>query len=124
MDIGGAGEAKDEDAALLQKTTVMTVIPDTSMTVTMDVDELDIAYYEPGQKADILVDALPNQSFTAVVEEVSAVGKNSGGNFLIVIFNIPDVDILCDGDLDLPVIGCQCIQCPAAGIDTFSDRKV
>ena len=80
MDIGGAGEAKDEDAALLQKTTVMTVIPDTSMTVTMDVDELDIAYYEPGQKADILVDALPNQSFTAVVEEVSAVGKNSGGN--------------------------------------------
>lgn len=80
MDMGGAGEAKDEDAALLQKTTVMTVIPDTSMTVTMDVDELDIAYYEPGQKADILVDALPNQSFTAVVEEVSAVGKNSGGN--------------------------------------------
>ena len=80
MDIGGASEAKDEDAALLQKTTVMTVIPDTSMTVTMDVDELDIAYYEPGQKADILVDALPNQSFTAVVEEVSAVGKNSGGN--------------------------------------------
>ena len=80
MDVGGAGEQKNEEAALLQKTTVLSVIPDTSMTVTMDVDELDIAYYEPGQKADILVDALPNQSFSAVVEEVSAIGKNSGGN--------------------------------------------
>ena len=77
---GDAGEEKNEEPALLQKTTVLSVIPDTSMTVTMDVDELDIAYYEPGQKADILVDALPNQSFSAVVEEVSAIGKNSGGN--------------------------------------------
>ena len=84
LDIGGyamgSGEEKNEEPALLQKTTVLSVIPDTSMTVTMDVDELDIAFYEPGQKADILVDALPNQSFSAVVEEVSAVGRNSGGN--------------------------------------------
>ena len=59
---------------------VLSVIPDNSMTVTMEVDELDIAYYEPGQKADILVDALPGRSFTAEVEEVAAVGKNTGGN--------------------------------------------
>ena len=50
------------------------------MTVTMSVDELDIPYYELGQKADVQVDALPNRSFSAVVEEISAVGRNSGGN--------------------------------------------
>ena len=76
----GGGETQNDDLFPRQEKTVMSVIPDSSMTVTMSVDELDIAYYEPGQKADVQVDALPNRSFTAVVEEVSAVGKNSGGN--------------------------------------------
>ena len=69
-----------EDLFPRQEKTAFSVIPDSSMTVTMNVDELDIPYYELGQKADVLVDALPNRSFSAVVEEISAVGKNSGGN--------------------------------------------
>ncbi len=71
---------QNEDLFPNQKKDALAVIPDTSMTVTMSVDELDIPYYELGQKADVLVDALPNQSFSAVVEEISAVGRNSGGN--------------------------------------------
>ena len=82
-DYGGfaiGGEAQNDDLFPRQKSNVLAIIPDTSMTVTMSVDELDIPYYELGQKADVKVDALPNRSFTAEVEEISAVGKNSGGN--------------------------------------------
>ena len=71
---------QEEELFSQKEANVLSVIPDNSMTVTMEVDELDIAYYEPGQKADILVDALPGRSFTAEVEEVAAVGKNTGGN--------------------------------------------
>ncbi len=71
---------QEEELFSQKEANVLSVIPDNSMTVTMEVDELDIAYYEPGQKADILVDALPGHSFTAEVEEVAAVGKNTGGN--------------------------------------------
>ncbi len=76
----GGGEAQNDELFPRQKKTALAVIPDSSMTVTMSVDELDIPYYELGQKADVQVDALPNQSFSAVVEEISAVGRNSGGN--------------------------------------------
>ena len=74
------GEPQKEELFPRQEKTAFAVIPDSSMTVTMSVDELDIPYYELGQKADVQVDALPNRSFSAVVEEISAVGRNSGGN--------------------------------------------
>ncbi len=71
---------KEDELYSLEKTTIMKVTPDKIMTVSIDVDELDILRYEPGMKADVVVDALPDRSFTAEVEEIAAVGENAGGN--------------------------------------------
>lgn len=75
-------ETTEEDDGLydLEKTTIMQVTPDKVMTISIDVDELDVLQYERGMKADVIVDALPDRSFTAEVEEIAAVGENSGGN--------------------------------------------
>ena len=85
MDISGyalSTETTEEDDGLydLEKTTIMQVTPDKVMTISIDVDELDVLQYERGMKADVIVDALPDRSFTAEVEEIAAVGENSGGN--------------------------------------------
>ena len=50
------------------------------MTVSIDVDELDILQYRVGMQADVTVDALPDREFSAEVTDISALGRNSGGN--------------------------------------------
>lgn len=47
-------------------------------TLTIPVDELDIASIEQGQSAQITVDALSEQTFTGVVERVSRLGTTTG----------------------------------------------
>ena len=78
----GGAQTQEEDDGLydLEKQTILSIIPDDSMTVRISVDELDILQYELGMDADVTVDALPDQSFTAHVTEIGAMGENSGGN--------------------------------------------
>jgi HlyD family secretion protein len=60
--------------------TVMAVIADMSeMSFTINVDELDIAKVEAGQQTIITVDALPNQVFSGVVDNVGILGTSSNG---------------------------------------------
>jgi HlyD family secretion protein len=51
-----------------------------SLVVTINVDELDILDIKVGQKATITADAIPNQTFTGVVDQVSTVGNSSSGS--------------------------------------------
>ena len=84
--LGGTDAAaqteEEEDDGLYEKEekTICKITPDNVMTVSIDVDELDILQYETGMQADVTVDALPDNSFTAEVIEISPLGKNSGGN--------------------------------------------
>lgn len=74
-------EGEEDDGLYnLEETVILSVTPDDAMTVSIDVDELDILVYELGMAADVTVDALPDRSFTAEVTEISGMGENSGGN--------------------------------------------
>ena len=50
------------------------------MTVTIQVDELDILSVREGLRADMTLDALEGQSFEGTVTGISRVGENLGGN--------------------------------------------
>ena len=85
--IGGGGGASGSAAAPvddglfpLEGTTVCTVTPTDTMTVTISVDELDILQYSLGMEADISVDALPGNTYTGTVTAIGGVGTNEGGN--------------------------------------------
>ena len=49
------------------------------MKLVLNIDELDILKIEKGQKVEIEAAALPNETFDAVVENVSIQGKAEGG---------------------------------------------
>ncbi len=56
------------------------VIADMSaMTVTINVDELDIAQLDEGQEVTITADALSNQTFTGYVDNIGILGTTSDG---------------------------------------------
>jgi len=50
-----------------------------TFTLTVSVDELDIADIKPGQSASITIDAIKNKTFKGTVLRASAVGTSSGG---------------------------------------------
>ena len=62
------------------KTELMTVTPTDEMTLEIALDEQDILLAEPGQQAEVTLDALPGRSFPAVVTEIDPKGVNSGGS--------------------------------------------
>ena len=76
----GAVAPEDEGLFDLEGNTLLTVTPHTSATLTISIDEHDIAKVQPGQKATIKVEALKGQEFPAEVTGVAIVGSNSGGS--------------------------------------------
>ena len=81
FNLGQMGEGEEDDGLYeLEEKTILSITPDNAMTVNISVDELDILQYQTGMQADVTVDALPDRSFTAEVEEISPLGENSGGN--------------------------------------------
>ena len=67
---------KSSDAS----STVLAVIADMStMTFTIDVDELDIASMKEGQEVQITADALSNQKFTGMVDNIGLLGTSTDG---------------------------------------------
>ena len=64
----------------LEGSTLMTVSPQDTASLTITLDEQDIAKVAVGQKATVKVEALSGQSFEAEVTEVSGHGANSGGS--------------------------------------------
>lgn len=64
----------------LEGSTLMTVSPQETVSLTITLDEQDIAKVAVGQKATVKVEALSGEIFEAEVTEVSGHGANSGGS--------------------------------------------
>ena len=64
----------------LEGSTLMTVSPESTVTLTITLDEQDIAKVSVGQKASVKVLALSGETFDAEVVEVAGHGTNSGGS--------------------------------------------
>lgn len=58
---------------------VCSVIDDSKIELTMNLDELDVPMVKLGQTANLTLDALPGKTFTAKVTKISAIGSYSGG---------------------------------------------
>jgi hypothetical protein len=76
---GTVPETQDESSAAV-RTTVLSVTPQDTVTVSITVDELDILYVQIGQNVQVTLDALPGQSFTGMIKEVNTAASNDGGN--------------------------------------------
>lgn len=60
-------------------TTIVTVCPDATMSVTVDMDESDILSLKEGQEASVTIDSIGDDEFTGTVTEVNTTGTSSGG---------------------------------------------
>lgn len=84
--VGGIGggamgaAAEEEQYYSLDTLTVASVVPQETMTAEITVDEEDIFKIDLGQTVDVTVNALPGESFTAIVTAIGNDGTNSGGN--------------------------------------------
>lgn len=64
----------------LTGTTVASVTPQDTMTLSVSVDELDLSQIEIGMKAEITLDAFMGEAFEGTVTDIGTSGENSGGN--------------------------------------------
>lgn len=64
----------------LNGSVLLTVTPETTATLSITLDEQDIAKVYVGQKATVKVQALGKETFEAEVVEISNHGENNGGN--------------------------------------------
>lgn len=77
---GGSTQTQEEEKYSALENYLCTVIPQEKMHLTIAIDERDIAELSAGMTADVTVDALPNEVFTALVTNVSKFGAGSGGS--------------------------------------------
>ena len=59
---------------------LLTVTPETTVSLTINLDEQDIAEAYIGQKATVKIQALAKETFEAEVVEISNHGENNGGH--------------------------------------------
>lgn len=72
-----AGDTLESNSS---SSTTLCIIADMSvMTLTIDVDELDIAQLKEGQEVSITADALSGQTFTGTVDNIGILGTSSDG---------------------------------------------
>lgn len=64
----------------MAETVLCSVTPYERANITVTVDELDIRALSVGEEVSVTLDALPAQSFTAVISEIDPVGEYSGGS--------------------------------------------
>ena len=79
---GGSGKSsqKSYDTYSTGTTRVLTITPQEEMTISIQVDELDILSLRVGLGAQITLDALEGQSFAGTVTSIAREGENAGGN--------------------------------------------
>ena len=79
---GFSGTTPDmqEESSAAVRTTVLSVTPQETVTVSITVDELDVLSVRTGQTVQVTLDALPGQSFTGVITDVNTTASNDGGN--------------------------------------------
>lgn len=82
----------------LEGSTLMTVSPQKTVSLTITLDEQDIAKVQVGQKAAVKVEALSGEVFEAAVTEVSNRGTNSGGSSKFTAkLEMPKAENMLDG---------------------------
>ena len=64
----------------LYDTDVAKITPMETVTVEVNIDELDIVSVSEGQAAEITIDALPGRAYTGTVSRIDPNGKNTGGS--------------------------------------------
>lgn len=77
---GSAAEEETFEQYSLDGNTVMSVTAQDTMTVSITVDELDIGKISVGMTAEVKLDALKNDTFTATVSDVATSGESSDGS--------------------------------------------
>ena len=80
------------------KTNVLTLTPQEEMTVSIQVDELDVLSLDTGLGAQITLDALEGQSFAGTVTSIAREGVNQGGNTKFTVeITLPREDAMLPG---------------------------
>lgn len=77
---GSATTSQQYELFDLDGDVIMTVTSQDSMTLSIEIDEQDIANVFPGQTAEVKINALKNETFEAVVTKVGVIGTNNGGS--------------------------------------------
>ena len=75
--------------------TVMEIIPQSDMKITLTVDESDISALKVGTALDITVDALGSEKFSGTVSRIDSTAQNDGGSSKFSV----DVDIDTTDDM-------------------------
>lgn len=76
---GGAQEAEKERYSTVG-TTMLSITPQETVTVSITLDELDILSVHVGQRVQLTLDALPGQAFSGVISEINTTASNEGGD--------------------------------------------
>lgn len=83
LNFGGFGGFNQQQGETLYPTegkTLCKLIPLETMSLSIALDEQDIALVSPGMNASLTLDALPGETFSAVITGVSKFGTNNGGS--------------------------------------------
>ncbi len=75
---GTSGE--DEGLYDLEGQTLLTVIQQETMTISISVDEQDISRVSIGMEAAVEINARPGRTYTAVISSIGFTGENDGGS--------------------------------------------
>ena len=83
-DWGGTGGMTEQEQAFelygLDMTQIASVTPQDTVTLEITVDELDITALQVGMAAQVRIDALGGEKYTASITEIGNTGSNNGGN--------------------------------------------
>lgn len=77
---GAEQPAEEFELYDLTGTTVLSVTPQDTMSVTVSIDELDLSKIQIGTKAEITLDAFVGEAFEGTISKIGTTGENSGGN--------------------------------------------
>lgn len=77
---GGTGTSSSSQLYSLNGDVLLTVTPLDTLTVTISVDEKDIASVKTGMTAELTMNALPDETFEGEVTRVSQTGSGNGGS--------------------------------------------
>jgi len=108
--------------------TICSLIDDSRIELTMELDELDVPLIELGQTASVTLDALPGKTYTAKVTRISASSTYSGGVAsypVTVLFDDPS-DVLAGMSANASitiVASSQVPVIPLNAIQTIDNRK-
>ena len=65
---------------IYDETTLCTLTPNDAVSIDISIDELDVSSIVIGTEVEVMLDAMPGQTFTGTITELDPFGENSGGN--------------------------------------------